>query len=416
MGRTLIEKILVRNSGDEKAKTGDIVIAKPDMYMFHDIYTTATIQKFYEMGFTKVHDPSRVALILDHNCPTISEADGITESDAFRFAKEQGIEKIHLGIGIGHTMMHELGYADPGWVVIVTDSHTTTYGGGACLGSGVGYSDFAGLMGTGELWMKIPPTIKVVMEGEWPKGVYAKDFILQLLSDIKADGAQYKSLEFTGEAARALDMDCRYTIANMALECGAKAGLFEADEKTAAYFNKPLEEIEWLHGDADAEYEQVLHYDVSKLVPMLAAPGAVDNGRPLTEWEGTKLTQVVIGSCTNSALEDIATAAKILKGKHVPPYLRFYVSTASNIVNKQCIERGYFKDLMEAGAVIGAPSCQSCCGFIARLGDDDVCLGTNNRNFLGRHGTKNSKMFLGSAESAAASALCGCITDPRKFL
>lgn len=413
---TLAEKIILNNSSQKDAKIGDIVMVYPGCVMYHDIYTAMVEDKFKDMDFKKIWDPDKVIVILDHTSPQNIASSSIAINSAFDFAKEMGIEKVYHGKGIDHCLMHEMGFAKPGMVVIVTDSHTTTYGGGGCLGTGVGYTEMASILGTGEIWLKIPQAIKVVVDGVMPKGVYAKDFILKLLGEIKADGAQYKSLEFTGEAIRAMDMSSRYTIANMALEAGAKAALFETDEKTAEYFGMPYEEISWIKMDEDAEYEQVLQYNAADFVPLLACPGGVDHVTELSQVEGKELTQVVIGSCTNSSLEDIAIAARIVRGKHIPKYLRFYVSTTTAEVMEKAIELGYVEDLINAGAVFGAPTCQSCCGFIARMGDDDVCLGTNNRNFLGRHGTINTKLYLGSPAAAAASALNGCITDPRNYV
>lgn len=413
---TLAEKLILKNSPQQDGCVGDIVTVYPSCVQYHDIYTADVERKFRDMKFKKVWDPDKVVVVLDHTSPQNASSAARAINSAFDFAKEMGITRVHHGKGIDHSLMHELGYAVPGTISIVTDSHTTTYGGGGCLGTGVGYTEMASILGTGEIWLKIPKAIKVVLDGVLPEGVYAKDFILKLLGDIRADGGQYKSLEFTGEAIRAMSMSARYTIANMALEAGAKCALFEADEKTAEYFHMPYEEISWIHMDEDAVYEKVLYYNASQLEPQLACPGGVDNVTDLKQVEGTPLTQVVIGSCTNSSLEDIAIAADIMRGRHVPPYLRFYVSTATAAVMQNALKLGYVEDLVKAGAVFGAPTCQSCCGMVARMGDDDVCLGTNNRNFLGRHGTIHTKLYLGSPAAAAASALNGCITDPRDYI
>ncbi len=268
---------------------------------------------------------------------------------------------------------------------------------------------------TGELWFKVPDAIKIVLNGRLQNGVMSKDVILKILGDIKADGGQYKSLEFTGPAAHEMSMEQRFTVANMALEAGAKCGLFEADEKTATYYDMPLEEIDWVCVDEDAKYEKVLTYDVSALCPQLSCPQGVDNVHPIDEVLGTKIDEVYLGSCTNGSIEDMAVAAEMLKGKKVAEGLRFIVSPSTNQVFKESIEKGYIRTFIEAGAVICHPCCGLCCGMpYGLMSDDERILSTANRNFIGRQGTKKTLSYLCSPAVAAATAIAGVVTDPRK--
>lgn len=309
--------------------------------------------------------------------------------------------------------MHEAKYAKPGEIATATDSHTTTYGGAGNFCSGIGTAEMAAALITGELWFKVPEAIKIVLNGHLRDGVMSKDVILRILGDIKADGGQYKSLEFTGPAAHEMSMEQRFTVANMALEAGAKCGLFEADEKTAEYYGMPLEDIDWVCVDDEAKYEKVLTYDVSELEPQLSCPQGVDNVHPISEVKGTKMDEVYLGSCTNGSIEDMEAAAKILKGRKVAKGLRFIVVPATNTIFKQAIERGYIKTFIEAGAVICHPCCGLCCGMpYGLMTDDERILLTANRNFIGRQGTKKTLGYLSSPTVAAATAVMGVVTDP----
>lgn len=416
-GFTLAEKILRKNAGVEQVKPGDIVISHPDMFMIHDIYTPYLLDTLHQIGAEKIFDPDRVTIIFDHCMPTaVAKNDSAHYVAGLELAKEYGIEKIHIGEGICHSLMHEKKYARPGCVATATDSHTTTYGGAGCFCSGIGTAEMAAALITGELWFKVPEAIKIVLNGHLPKGVLSKDVILKILGDIKADGGQYKSLEFTGPAAHEMSMDARFTVANMALEAGAKCGLFEADQKTADYYGVPLSEIDWVTMDEEAQYEKVLTYDVNELEPQLSCPQGVDNVHPIREVEGTPMDEVYLGSCTNGSIEDLAIAAEILKGKHVPETMRFIVVPATNAVFKEAIRRGYIRTFIEAGAVICHPCCGLCCGMpYGLMYDDERILSTANRNFIGRQGTKKTLSYLCSPAVAAATALTGVVTDPRKL-
>ncbi len=414
-GYTLAEKLLKRNAGKEHVQPGDIVITKPDMFMIHDIYTPYLLDTLEKMGADKIDDPDKVTIIFDHCMPTAVAKNDSSHYDAgLEIAKRYGVKKLHIGEGICHTIMHEAKYAKPGEIATATDSHTTTYGGAGNFCTGIGTAEMAAALITGELWFKVPTAIKIVLNGHFKNGIMSKDVILRVLGDIKADGGQYKSMEFTGPAAHEMSMEQRFTVANMALEAGAKCGLFEADEKTAEYYGIPLEEIDWIKVDDDANYERVLTYDVSELEPQLSCPQGVDNVHPIREVLGTKIDEVYLGSCTNGSIEDLEVAANIVKGKQVASGLRFVVVPATNTVFKQAIERGYIKTFIEAGAVISHPCCGLCCGMpYGLMTDDERILLTANRNFIGRQGTKKTLSYLSSPAVAAATAIAGIVTDPR---
>lgn len=415
-GYTLVEKLLKKNAGKEHVEPGDIVITRPDMFMIHDIYTTYLLDTMNKIGVDKIDDPDKVTIVFDHCMPTaVAKNDYDHYNAGLELSKRFGIKKMHIGEGICHTIMHQAKYAKPGQIATATDSHTTTYGGAGNFCSGIGTAEMAAALITGELWFKVPDAIKIVLNGHLQDGVMSKDVILKILGDIKADGGQYKSLEFTGTATHEMSMEQRFTVANMALEAGAKCGLFEADEKTAEYYGMPLEEIDWIHVDDDAKYEKVLTYDVSELGPQLSCPQGVDNVHPIEEVIGTKIDEVYLGSCTNGSIEDMAVAAEILKGKKVAEGLRFIVVPSTNQVFKESIERGYIKTFIEAGGVICHPCCGLCCGMpYGLMSDDERILSTANRNFIGRQGTKQTLSYLCSPAVAAATAIAGVVTDPRK--
>lgn len=415
-GYTLVEKLLKKNAGKEHVEPGDIVITRPDMFMVHDIYTTYLLDTMNKIGVDKIDDPDKVTIVFDHCMPTaVAKNDYDHYNAGLELSKRFGIKKMHIGEGICHTIMHQAKYAKPGQIATATDSHTTTYGGAGNFCSGIGTAEMAAALITGELWFKVPDAIKIVLNGHLKDGVMSKDVILKILGDIKADGGQYKSLEFTGTAAHEMSMEQRFTVANMALEAGAKCGLFEADEKTAEYYGMQLEEIDWIHVDDDAKYEKVLTYDVSELGPQLSCPQGVDNVHPIEEVLGTKIDEVYLGSCTNGSIEDMAVAAEILKGKKVAEGLRFIVVPSTNQVFKESIERGYIKTFIEAGGVICHPCCGLCCGMpYGLMSDDERILSTANRNFIGRQGTKKTLSYLCSPAVAAATAIAGVVTDPRK--
>ncbi|MCD8009296.1 MAG: 3-isopropylmalate dehydratase large subunit [Lachnospiraceae bacterium] len=414
MGATIIEKIVGRNIGRTDVKPGDIVTVNVDRVMIHDIFIPFVAEKFEEMGFTKLWDPDKVVLIYDHLVP----ASQVDDTRHFRvgnaFVKKYGMKNIHRSDGICHQLMTEAGYVKPGNIVFGTDSHTTTYGCVGAFSSGIGYTEMASILGTGTMWIKVPETIRVNIEGELPANVTSKDIILRLIGDLRADGATYQALEFAGSTVEAMSVASRMTMSNMAVEAGAKCALFTPDEKTAAYCKIPLTEAEMsLVGDADAVYARTLNYRAEDFVPVLACPSQVDNIHPVAELAGTKIDQVFLGSCTNGRLEDLQRAAAILKGKKVAPFVKFIVTPASRKIYREALADGTLDTLVEAGAIVTHPGCGLCCGRTGGiLTDGERVVATNNRNFLGRMGTSKVEIFLASPATAAACAVAGEIVVP----
>ena len=415
MGATMIEKLIRRNTGSETACAGDIVTVSVDRVMIHDIFIPFVAEKFREMGFTRVWDPDKIVLIYDHLVPASQLDDSRHHRIGDAFAAEQGLTHVHRSDGICHQLMTEAGYVRPGDVVFGTDSHTTTYGCVGAFSSGIGYTEMASILGTGTLWVRVPETIRVVVDGHLPPHVTSKDVILRLIGDLGADGASYCALEFAGSCVEELSVASRMTMANMAVEAGAKCALFVPDEKTAAYCRMELGEAERsLAADADAHYIRTVHYRAEDLVPVLACPSQVDKIRPVSELEGLPIDQVFLGSCTNGRLEDLMCAAEILKGGHVAPFVKLIVTPASRQVYLDALANGTMEILQRAGAIITHPGCGLCCGRTGGiLTDGERVVATNNRNFLGRMGTSKVEIYLASPATAAASALAGKITQAR---
>ncbi|MDO4489717.1 MAG: 3-isopropylmalate dehydratase large subunit [Lachnospiraceae bacterium] len=414
MGATLIEKIVRKNTGNAAAKAGDIVTVNVDRVMIHDIFIPFVADKFEEMGFSKIWDPDKAVLIYDHLVPAsqVDDTRHFRKGDAF--AEKYGMKNVHHSDGICHQLMTEAGYVKPGNIVFGTDSHTTTYGSVGAFSTGIGYTEMASILGTGKLWIRVPETIRVNINGTLPANVTSKDIILTLLGDLGADGATYKSLEFAGDTVENMSVASRMTISNMAIEAGAKCGLFSPDEKTAQYCEMELTDNEKdLYGDEDAVYSRVINYRAEDFVPVMACPSQVDNIRPTTELEGTEIDQVFIGSCTNGRLEDLQTAAAVLKGKKVAPFVKLIITPASRKIYRQALADGTLKILSEAGAMITHPGCGLCCGRAGGiLTDGERVVATNNRNFLGRMGTSKVEIYLASPKTAAACAVAGKIVTP----
>jgi 3-isopropylmalate/(R)-2-methylmalate dehydratase large subunit len=413
MGKTIIEKIIGRNT-DKSVSAGDIVTVNVDRVMIHDIFIPFVASKFEEMGFKKLWDPDKVVLIYDHLVPASQVDDTRHFKIGNEFVKKYGMKNIHRSDGICHQLMTEAGYVKPGNVVFGTDSHTTTYGCVGAFSSGIGYTEMASILGTGTMWVRVPETIKIEINGELPENVASKDIILRLIGDLGADGATYKALEFTGDTVANMTVASRMTIANMAIEAGAKCALFTPDEKTAQYCQIELTEKETsLVGDEDAHYIKTIKYNAKDLVPVMACPSQVDKIEDVSKLEGTEIDQVFIGSCTNGRLEDLHTAAKILKGKKVAPFVKLIVTPASRKIYIEAVEDGTMKILSEAGAIITHPGCGLCCGRAGGiLTDGERVVATNNRNFLGRMGTSKVEIYLASPKTAATCAINGKITVP----
>lgn len=414
MGQTMIEKLISRNIGSDSVKPGDIVTVSADRVMLDDIMIPFIADKFHEMGFTKIWDQDKVVLIYDHLVPSSQQDDVRHYQVGDRFAKEYGLTHVHRSDGICHQLMTEAGYVKPGDVVFGTDSHTTTYGCVGAFSTGIGYTEMAAILGTGELWVRVPETIKIVIEGELPEHVMSKDVILRIIGDLGADGATYKALEFAGATVENMTVSSRMTMANMAIEAGAKCAVFAPDEKTALYCGVELGERDRsLEGDSDAVYCKTLTYRAEELTPVMACPSQVDKIREVSALEGTVIDQVFIGSCTNGRLEDLEAAAKVLEGKKTAPFVKLIVTPASRKVYQEADARGILRTLAEAGAIITHPGCGLCCGRTGGiLWDGERVVATNNRNFLGRMGTSKVEIYLASPVTAAACAVAGKIVLP----
>jgi len=412
MGLTIVEKIFSKASHG-KAEAGDIVVADVDYVMAHDGTGPLAIEAFRGFGAKKVWDRNRVILIIDHNSPSDFEELSTLHELMRGFAKEQGIKLYDVGEGVCHQLMPEQGYVRPGSVVVGADSHTCTYGALGAFSTGLGSSDIAAVFLSGKLWFRVPESMKLVLKGELPLMVAPKDVILYLVGKIGADGATYKSVEFSGPLTKEMPVDGRLTMCNMAVEMGAKDGIVEPDEKTHQFLGgqRPKED---LSSDKDATYSSVTEYDLSRLEPQVACPSMVDNVKPITELGKVEIDQAVLGSCTNARVSDLEIAARLLKGKKTASTVRFLVIPASKAVYMDALKQGYIETLMEAGATVCNPGCGPCCGLHQGiLAAGEVAVSTTNRNFVGRMGSPKSQVYLASPATVAASALTGVITDPR---
>jgi 3-isopropylmalate/(R)-2-methylmalate dehydratase large subunit len=417
MGRTLAEKILGQKSGND-ARAGDIVIPQVDLVFIQDTTGPLTVRQYHASGLKKLANPQKTAVFIDHAVPSPTHTLSNDHLLLRQFARETGAILSDTGEGVCHQIVGE-SLARPGDVVVASDSHTVTVGGLGAFATGMGSSDVAVAMGLGRTWFRVPETIRIAAAGRFQKGVSGKDFILHLIGQLGADGATYKALEFGGEAVVQMSMSQRFTVANMAVEAGAKVGLFPADEKTRDFLKRQGREQDYkqISPDADAVYEKTISIDVSKIEPTVAKPHAVDNVAPAKELKGIKIQQVYIGTCTNGRLEDLEVAAHILKGKKCPPETRLIVAPASRQVFLEAMKAGYIQTLVEAGATILPAGCGPCLGLHQGvLGDGESCLSTSNRNFKGRMGNPRAFVYLGSPATAAATALTGEITDPREVL
>ena len=412
---TITEKIFALHANKEYVKAGDLLEANIDIALANDITGPIAIEVFKKFNLDSVFDKSRVVLVPDHFTPNKDIKSAIQAKILRDFSKEQDLfHKFDVGsMGIEHALLPEKGIVTSGDLIIGADSHTCTYGALGAFSTGVGSTDLGCAMASGSTWFKVPSAIKVIFNGKLNKYVTAKDLILHLIGDIGVDGALYKTLEFSGDAIRTMDMDGRFTICNMAIEAGAKNGIIEPDEITREYLkNRSIREPLFLKSDEDANYERIIEYDVSKIEPTIAYPHLPENTHSISEAikDNIKINQVIIGSCTNGRLEDIKMAAEILKGKKVHPDVRLIIFPATQDIILKSIELGYYQTLIEAGAAISTPTCGPClgghCGILA---PNEVCISTTNRNFVGRMGDTTSKIYLASPYIAAASAIKGRI-------
>ncbi len=426
MGMTVVQKILARASGRHEVAVGEVVEPRVDLAMSHE-NAALVINQFDEIyagtGLEpKVWDPERIAIIFDHRVPAESSKTATNQKKIRKFVADQGIERFHdirgdVG-GICHQILPESGYVRPGAVVVGTDSHTTSHGALGAFAFGIGATEMASVWALGSvLNVQVPGTIKVQVEGTFPERVSAKDLILELIGMLSAEGANFRVLEFHGETIRKLSTSGRLVLCNMSVEAGATAGIVPGDGETLRYLRKEVgltDELTLIGPDADAVYERTVEIDVSRLTPRIACPHTVDNVKPLTDVAGRHIDQVVIGSCTNGRLDDLAEAAGLLEGKSVASGTRMLIFPASAKIYQEALAKGYLATFMKAGAVVMNPGCGPCLGIHeGALGDGEVALSTTNRNFKGRMGNPKGEVYLCSPAVAAASAVTGVITDPR---
>lgn len=420
MSMTMTQKILADHAGLAEVKPGQLIEARLDMVLGNDITSPVAINEFEKAGFEEVFDKSKISLVMDHFTPNKDIKAAQQCKQTRTFARKFDIDNFFdVGnVGIEHALLPELGLVAAGECIIGADSHTCTYGALGAFSTGVGSTDMAAGMATGKAWFKVPSAIKVELKGELQKYVSGKDVILHLIGEIGVDGALYKSLEFMGEGLKSLSMDDRLCISNMAIEAGAKNGIFMVDEITKSYmYGRVNREYKIFAPDADAEYEQTITIDLSKLKPTVAFPHLPENTKTIDEMGNVKIDQVVIGSCTNGRLEDMRTAAEILKGKKVAKDVRCIVIPATQSIYKECMKRGYLDIFIDAGCAVSTPTCGPCLGgYMGILAEHERCVATTNRNFIGRMGHNLSEVYLANPAVAAASAVTGRISDPKEVM
>jgi 3-isopropylmalate/(R)-2-methylmalate dehydratase large subunit len=420
MGMTITEKILAKAAGRKKVAAGELVDAKIDMIMCHEVTTPPAISMLVEKGIDRVFDPEKIVVTPDHFQPAKDIKSAELHKRLDEWAKRHNIKYYYkIGrAGVCHALLPEQGHIRPGEVIVGGDSHTCTYGAFAAFSTGVGSTDLAAAIVTGQLWFKVPESIKFVLNGSLGPGVYSKDVILAVIARIGTDGALYQAMEFTSPALAEMSMEARMTIMNMAIEAGAKNGIIGYDDITRQYLNEHLKdkkEYTIFESDDDAEYVAVEEFDCSKIGPMVALPHLPSGGVPIADCAGKEMDQAYIGSCTNGRIEDLRIAAKILKGKQVA--IRTLIVPATPTVWKQADDEGLFDIFYDAGCVISAPTCGACLGgFMGVLAEGEKCISTTNRNFVGRMGHPKSEVYLASPATAAASAIEGKLTDCRKYI
>ncbi len=416
---TLAEKILAAHSGRSVVSPGEFLNVKVDLVLANDITAPLAIKEFARLGVARVFDPRKLVMVPDHFCPN-KDIPSAEQAKLMReFAREHGVVYFEVGrMGIEHVLLPEQGLVLPGDVVVGADSHTCTYGALGAFATGMGSTDIAVAMATGEVWVKVPPTIKFIYHGKLQKWVGGKDLILYTIGNIGVDGALYSVMEFDGEAIDELSMDDRFTMANMAIEAGAKAGIFEVDGKTLKYVKaKTRRPFAIYRSDPDAEYARVIEYDVSSIEPQVAFPHLPSNVKPVSKAGGIKIDQVVIGSCTNGRLTDLRLAAKVLKGRKVDSNVRCIVIPGTQQVYLDALREGLVETFIRAEAVVSTPTCGPCLGgYMGVLAAGERCVSTTNRNFIGRMGSPQSEVYLTNPAVAAASAILGRIASPEEIV
>lgn len=416
MGMTMTQKILAKAAGKTEVKEGELIMANLSLVLGNDITSSVAIDELNKVSCNKVFDKEKIALVPDHFTPNKDIKSAMQCQKLRNFAKEHEITNyFEVGeMGIEHALLPEKGLVVAGDCVIGADSHTCTYGALGAFSTGVGSTDMAYGVATGKAWFKVPGAIKFVLKGKPKNYISGKDVILHIIGKIGVDGARYKSMEFTGDGLKNLSMDDRFTMANMAIEAGAKNGIFEVDEKTIEYIkehsHKPYEIFK---ADEDAKYDEVIEIDLDKIDYTVAFPHSPGNAKTKEEWGDIKIDQVVIGSCTNGRFDDIKAAAEIVKGKKIKKGIRVIVFPATQKIYLDCIKAGYITTLIEAGCVVSTPTCGPCLGgHMGILAKDEICVSTTNRNFIGRMGDTTSKIYLASPQVAMASAIAGKLVSP----
>ncbi len=412
--RTMAEKILAAKSGQD-ARAGDFIVADVDFAYSHDANRPLPMILLGEFGAERVWDPGRYAVVLDHY-PAPTEAAAKSHAQLRGFAADQGFRLFEVGQGISHTVLPEAGLIAPGNLVVGSDSHTCTLGALGAFATGIGSTDLAAVLASGKIWLRVPETLRIELLGRFEPGVSVKDLTLHLAGRLGNDGATYMALEFGGPGAAGLAMDARFTLANMAIEYGGKAGLFAVDEVTREWLSRHRPgEVEAIAADPDATYAERLEVDLGRIEPSVALPHSPDLVRPAGTLGDVAIQQVVIGTCSAGRIDDFAEAAAILEGRHVAPTVRLYVTPASRSIMREALDRGYLRTLIDAGATIGTPGCSGCVGgsHWAIPADGENVITTANRNFKGRLGNPNAFLYLSSPATAAASAVMGVVTDPR---
>ena len=416
MGMTMTQKILAAHAGLDKVEAGQLISAKLDIVLGNDITTPVAVNEFKKVGFDGVFDKDRIAIVLDHFVPNKDIKAAEQSKQCREFACAHCVSHFYdVGkMGIEHALLPEQGVVTAGDCIIGADSHTCTYGALGAFSTGVGSTDMAAGMATGMAWFKVPAAIKFELKGALKPECSGKDVILSIIGKIGVDGALYKSMEFTGEGVKSLSMDDRLCICNMAIEAGAKNGIFPVDEITTAYMSGRTEREPVVYtADSDAVYEQVIEIDLSEIVPTVSCPHLPENTKPASELSDIKIDQVVIGSCTNGRMEDMEAAYNILNGKKVADGVRCIIIPATMQIYRECVERGYVTAFIDAGAVVSTPTCGPCLGgYMGILAEGERCIATTNRNFVGRMGHVKSEVYLASPATAATSALTGYITAP----
>ncbi len=424
MSMTITEKILARHAGKVSVRPGELINAKIDTIMCHDVTTTPAIDMLEKKRMDRVFDPDRIVITPDHFIPNKDIKSAEMVARIRRWAKKHRIKKFYdIGShGVCHAILPEQGHVLPGSTIIAGDSHTCTHGALGAFSTGVGSTDIAAALYSGQLWFKVPETIKFNIDGELPKGVYSKDVILTIIRDIGVDGALYKAMEFSGSTIKSLSIEARMTMTNMAIEAGGKSGIMEADEKTIEYLKERTgaKEFEMLSSDPDADYSEIKEYNADELEPIVAFPSLPSNGKTMSEisaMSDIKIDQAYLGSCTNGRIEDLRIAAQILKGEKVADHTRFLIVPATTQVWNEAMEEGLFKIFSEAGAAISTPTCGACLGgHMGILAKGERCISTTNRNFVGRMGSPESEVYLASPATVAASAIEGRVADARKYI